>query len=291
MLRLYHFHILLSLSFENLGVFFVLLTLVVFCFALLVNSNKKTEVIEVLPNKGIVHNDQRSESKNLYQPRQYHVRSIEEEQWIFQEIQNLDNRQSLSDLLIIKGIEEIFYGDLLNCFEWRFVRLKVLLRDHFQCERCQHFSESNHIHHTFYIQDHLPWDIDESALQALCSTCHKLVHETTSIPIRGKAQDGSLYNLASVDLRCSRCGGHGYLPQFSHVQAGICFKCYGHDTRNETFRSILITNFEQLSFYNDDQRRSEYKNFLMGLKPEMLKCLKLIKPIKKPKYNDDDLPF
>jgi len=194
----------------------------------------------------------------------------------------------LSDLLIIKGIEEIFYGDLLNCFEWRFVRLKVLLRDHFQCQRCQHFSESNHIHHTFYIQDHLPGDIAENALQTLCPSCHRLVHETNRIPIYSKLLDGSLFETISVNLVCSRCGGHGYLPPFSHVQAGICFKCYGHNTRNQIFKATLTTHLKQLSDYDDDQRRLEYKNFLVGLNPEMLKCLRLAK---EPKADDDDLPF
>jgi hypothetical protein len=26
---------------------------------------------------------------------------------------------------------------------------------------------------------------------------------------------------------CARCGGTGYLPQFKHVQNGICFRCHG----------------------------------------------------------------
>lgn len=26
---------------------------------------------------------------------------------------------------------------------------------------------------------------------------------------------------------CDRCGGTGHLPQFNHVEGGICFKCRG----------------------------------------------------------------
>lgn len=27
--------------------------------------------------------------------------------------------------------------------------------------------------------------------------------------------------------KCSRCNGSGYLPQYAHVERGICFKCRG----------------------------------------------------------------
>lgn len=26
---------------------------------------------------------------------------------------------------------------------------------------------------------------------------------------------------------CSKCGGEGYIPQFSHIQNGVCFQCEG----------------------------------------------------------------
>ncbi|GGC63226.1 hypothetical protein GCM10011387_16050 [Pedobacter quisquiliarum] len=263
---------------------------IAFCLAIFVNPSSKAIINtdKLLINELTVNNEKLSEIRDVHHLKQSDTLSVEEESWIFHEIKNLDRRQSLSDLLIAKEIEDIFYGDLLNCFEWRIVRLKVLLRHQFQCQRCNNYSESNHIHHTYYVQDHLPWDIAENSLQTLCPSCHRMVHETTKIPIKAKAPDGSLYESTSVSLVCYRCGGHGYLPQFSHVQAGICFKCYGHKTRNQTFKSILNTHLEQLSFYNDVQRRLEYKNFLIGLKPEMLKCLKIVK---KPEGDDDDLPF
>lgn len=28
-------------------------------------------------------------------------------------------------------------------------------------------------------------------------------------------------------IPCSRCGGSGYFPQYSHIEGGICFKCRG----------------------------------------------------------------
>jgi DnaJ-class molecular chaperone len=28
-------------------------------------------------------------------------------------------------------------------------------------------------------------------------------------------------------IKCNRCGGSGMLPQFKHVERGVCFKCKG----------------------------------------------------------------
>ena len=28
-------------------------------------------------------------------------------------------------------------------------------------------------------------------------------------------------------VTCPRCGGTGYLPQYRHIENGICFKCRG----------------------------------------------------------------
>ena len=35
-------------------------------------------------------------------------------------------------------------------------------------------------------------------------------------------------SLGYDSVGCSRCGGSGYLPQFSHVAGGVCFACGGH---------------------------------------------------------------
>lgn len=37
------------------------------------------------------------------------------------------------------------------------------------------------------------------------------------------AFDGNSVNTNS----CSRCSGSGYLPEFSHVEGGVCFRCRG----------------------------------------------------------------
>ena len=36
-----------------------------------------------------------------------------------------------------------------------------------------------------------------------------------------------------VIVCCSRCSGTGYLPQYNHIQAGVCFKCRDSDPKKE----------------------------------------------------------
>lgn len=78
------------------------------------------------------------------------------------------------------------------------------------------------IHHAHYIKGHKPWEYRDDALVTLCENCHKKRHEKTNTPIY--ASDMSIIGLTTI---CPRCGGSGYLPQYSHVEHGICFKCGG----------------------------------------------------------------
>ena len=88
------------------------------------------------------------------------------------------------------------------------------------------------IHHTYYIKGYKPWDYDNDALVTLCEDCHRKRHNTSHIPLydSNKSLIGNL-------IQCDRCGGSGYLPQFSHVENGICFKCGGEGT---VLNDILI---------------------------------------------------
>ena len=78
------------------------------------------------------------------------------------------------------------------------------------------------IHHKYYIQGHKPWEYDNEALVTLCEDCHKKRHEKANTPIY--ASDMTIIGITTI---CPRCGGSGYLPQFSHVEHGRCFKCGG----------------------------------------------------------------
>ena len=78
------------------------------------------------------------------------------------------------------------------------------------------------IHHTYYIEGHKPWEYDNEALVTLCEDCHKKRHETSDAPLYDSNK-----RLINNLIRCDRCGGSGYLPQYSHVEHGRCFKCGG----------------------------------------------------------------
>lgn len=79
-----------------------------------------------------------------------------------------------------------------------------------------------HVHHKKYVINKLPWEYENKDLQTLCNYCHLDVHKRMEIPIYN--EDGS--NVLSYNA-CDRCGGTGHIPQYKHVQGGICFKCYG----------------------------------------------------------------
>lgn len=81
------------------------------------------------------------------------------------------------------------------------------------------------IHHTYYIKDSKPWEYENDSLVTLCEDCHKKRHENTRIPLYDQEK-----RLISNLIPCDRCGGSGYLPQYNHIEHGICFKCHGEGT-------------------------------------------------------------
>ena len=78
------------------------------------------------------------------------------------------------------------------------------------------------IHHKYYILGKKPWEYPDDTLVTLCEDCHKKRHQTMSIPML----DSQLRYIKDMQI-CDRCGGSGYLPQYHHVEHGICFKCGG----------------------------------------------------------------
>lgn len=83
------------------------------------------------------------------------------------------------------------------------------------------------VHHTYYTKGHKPWEYEDDSLVTLCEDCHKKRHTTSRIPLFDQDK-----KLISNLFPCGRCGGSGYLPQYSHVEHGICFKCYGEGVVN-----------------------------------------------------------
>ena len=97
------------------------------------------------------------------------------------------------------------YTELLQQKEWWSKCNEILQRDHFTCKDCG--SVGFHNGGSFIKLDR--------------------IEEMDSI-LKGWL----IGNLAI----CDRCGGSGYLPQYSHVEDGVCFKCGGEGVvLNESF--------------------------------------------------------
>ena len=77
------------------------------------------------------------------------------------------------------------------------------------------------IHHKYYLAGYKPWEYNNDALVTLCEDCHQKRHQQTSIPVY---KSGRICRCLSS---CSRCGGSGYLSEYSYYKDGICFECGG----------------------------------------------------------------
>lgn len=78
------------------------------------------------------------------------------------------------------------------------------------------------VHHKFYVKNRMAWDYDDAALTTLCADCHKDLHQNEEV-----LQYDEYGNVVRKLTVCSRCNGAGILPQYMHVQNGICFRCWG----------------------------------------------------------------
>ena len=71
------------------------------------------------------------------------------------------------------------------------------------------------------------------------------------------------HSLGSSDCGCPRCGGSGYLPQYSHVAGGICFQCGGveyeyDDPEGGDFETEWKNRYEDLQPFECDWSPSDY---------------------------------
>ena len=102
------------------------------------------------------------------------------------------------------------------------------------CSILLYFDSENHtpkslnVHHRYYINGKNPWEYDNDALITLCQDCHCLEHKYTHTPVYRDLYNKQVLRYTEI---CDRCGGSGYLPQYRHVEGGICFKCWGGKRR------------------------------------------------------------
>lgn len=237
---------------------------------ILINKNNiKYEISSVKKNQEKIINEKRSEIIN-----------------------ELNSKLSLSDLLILRSIYLINYSALLNCFEWKYKRLRIIYRDYGICQICRKYSLNNHVHHTYYIKDKLPWEIDDDALLTLCQNCHIKIHQTTEIKVYKLNYNGILEESPNTNCVCTRCNGSGYLPQYDYYENGICFECRGERVKEGVFYYALQKTLNNLNEYNDEMKRHEYKKFVSQIDDSVIESMHKLYLI--PTYFDEEeeeLPF
>ncbi len=245
----------------------------------LVASSQK-QIQQTEPTK--LPEEQRDEKERL------HSDYLQKDAWISNQTLQLNGALSVIELVRTLDINEIGYSDLLKCVEWQFKRLRVLVRDGFKCKTCGLISDYNHVHHTYYLKDSLPWEIDESALQTQCGLCHKRIHDRTIIKVF-KQIENRLIETNNNDIYCSRCHGSGYFPEYDHIQGGICFRCHGNCIDKTIFTNrltIIRRNGNDVS----PLPRSDYQFYLNNI--NISTFIEKIKPSITTSHEPiDDLPF
>lgn len=72
------------------------------------------------------------------------------------------------------------YGKALKSPKWKAKRQIILKRDSYKCVICD-CKDNLHIHHKYYLEGKMPWEVPDSCLVTLCKTCHEKEHEGKNI--------------------------------------------------------------------------------------------------------------
>lgn len=272
-----------------IGVVYFLLILVISIFnkpepiivksKTLVDEQKKIE-------KPIDKIDQFKEQKKIEDSKLWDAKN----RWVSHHEYLILNNELVLDLLDENTIETISYSMLLSCFEWKFKRFKILVRDNFECQDCFEKSNELHVHHNYYLKNSLPWEIDDMALISLCRKCHNKRHEKEIIKVYEKFNDQLIVTNYHYII-CSRCKGTGYLPQYKHVEDGICFQCHGNVISGTIFSDRLKTIKLNKDKYSIIAAKDSLKNFMSSISVEYFSKQINQKLFKLSNFNSDDLPF
>lgn len=66
------------------------------------------------------------------------------------------------------------YQEKLRDPKWQKIRLKILNRDEWSCQKCYDTEKTLHVHHRRYSNEYKdPWDYPENLLVTLCEDCHQ----------------------------------------------------------------------------------------------------------------------
>ncbi len=188
-----------------------------------------------------------------------------DEDWLEKTTDFLLSQSSVIDLLQVKNVFKIGYKDLLSCFEWQYKRLRILIRDEYSCQDCKKRNTDLQVHHTLYLKDRLPWEIEDRDLISLCDICHKNRHDNEKIKVY-EVDFGNKYLITNMNVFCSRCCGTGFLGEYKHVQNGICFKCNGNRITSSIFSARLKEIKEDMGIYDFNKTYDETWEFIKHIR-------------------------
>ncbi len=80
------------------------------------------------------------------------------------------------------------------------------------------------IHHKIYVLNKLPWENYDNDLTTLCNWCHEDLHKVEKV-LAFYLKDGVL--VPAKLTPCFKCKGAGRIPEYAHIEDGICFRCLG----------------------------------------------------------------
>jgi 5-methylcytosine-specific restriction endonuclease McrA len=195
-----------------------------------------------------------------------HIR-VEGSSALFNKKSGFENIDYNSLIELYKNDNYIPYAEYLRTNLWKTKRLEILDRDGFLCQNCSacdtvlrqdkageivvewsdvleiYWTDTSgqkrisslfkpqgqperpynlQVHHKRYVVNRLPWNYDNKDLITLCNYCHTEEHKANNILVYDE------FGKALGDQPdCNRCAGTGYMPEYRHVQNGICFKCGG----------------------------------------------------------------
>jgi hypothetical protein len=67
------------------------------------------------------------------------------------------------------------YWDLLRDPRWQRMRLEIMQRDNFTCQRCNRNDLTLNVHHSYYVTGRAPWEYEPESLRTLCEECHETI--------------------------------------------------------------------------------------------------------------------
>jgi hypothetical protein len=103
------------------------------------------------------------------------------------------------------------YSELLLDPRWQKKRLEVLERAGWACNDCSDAETTLHVHHVYYTKGKKPWEYPDSALIALCATCHERVTRYTDQIIKEIGRAPSSVVMSAVILGVVRVLTHSMI--------------------------------------------------------------------------------